>query len=78
MRTIQVREIPDDAYDTIRARAQAEGKSLQSYMRDQVIAMARRPSKREAVEAIEEALAHYGPASTNAAVISDDLLADRR
>ncbi|WP_211658692.1 FitA-like ribbon-helix-helix domain-containing protein [Phytoactinopolyspora halophila] len=78
MRTIQVREIPDDAYDTIRARARAEGKSLQAYMRDQVISMARRPSKREAVTAIEEALAHFGPVSTTATEISDDVQADRR
>lgn len=78
MKTIQVREIPDDAYDTIRARARAEGKSLQSYMREQVIALARRPSKREAVEAIEEALADYGPATTDVTAISDDVQADRR
>jgi plasmid stability protein len=78
MRTIQVRDIPDDAYDTIRRRARAEGKSLQSYMRDQVIALARDPSKREAVEAIEEALAAHGPARTSTTVIADDLRADRR
>jgi len=78
MRTIQVREIPEDAYNTIRERARAEGKSLQSYMRDQVIALARRPSKRESVEALEAALAQYGPARTSAASISADLEADRR
>ena len=78
MRTIQVREIPDDAYDTIRARAKAEGRSLQSYMRDQIIALARRPTKREAVQAIEDALAHYGPVDTSVATITDDLRADRR
>jgi antitoxin FitA len=78
MRTIQVREIPDDAYDTIRARAKAEGKSLQAYMRDQVIAMARRPLKREAVAAIEEALARFGPAAATSTTISADVQADRR
>lgn len=78
MRTIQVREIPDDAYDTIRRRAKAEGKSLQSYMRDQVVALARRPSKRESVAALEEALAQYGAATTSAASISADVEADRR
>jgi plasmid stability protein len=40
MATIQIRDIPEDSYDTIRRRAKAEGKSLQSYMRDQVVARA--------------------------------------
>jgi antitoxin FitA len=78
VKTIQVREIPDDAYDTIRQRAQDEGKSLQSYMRDQVIALASRPSKRETVQAIEEALAVHGPARTSTARIADDVQSDRR
>lgn len=78
MRTIQVREIPDDAYETIRRRARAEGKSLQSYMREQVIALASRPTKHEAAQAIEDVLARYGPARTSTAAISDDLQADRR
>ena len=30
MATIQIRDIPEDAYETIRRRAKAEGKSLQS------------------------------------------------
>jgi plasmid stability protein len=42
MATIQIRDIPEDAYETIRRRAKAEGKSLQSYMRDQVVTLARR------------------------------------
>ncbi|WP_199700645.1 FitA-like ribbon-helix-helix domain-containing protein [Jiangella rhizosphaerae] len=78
MRTIQVREIPNEAYETIRERARAEGKSLQSYMRDQVIAMAARPTKRESVAALEAALASYGPAKTNASAIAGDVHADRR
>lgn len=78
MRTIQVREIPDQAYETIRRRARSEGKSLQSYMRDLVIAFAGTPSKPEVVAAIEDALARYGPADTDAELIADDLRADRR
>jgi uncharacterized protein (DUF1778 family) len=78
MKTIQVRGIPDDAYDTIVRRARAEGKSLQSYMLDQVVALARRPSKRETVMAIEQALAVYGPARTSGASTTEDVRADRR
>ncbi len=39
--SIQIRDIPEDAYETIRRRAKAEGKSLQSYMRDQIVTLAR-------------------------------------
>lgn len=78
MPTIQVRGIPDDAYDTIRGRAQTEGKSLQAYMREQVIALARRPTKREAVESLEAALERHGPASTSPEALSEDVASDRR
>lgn len=78
MKTIQVREIPDDAYEEIRSRARAEGKSLQSYMRDQVIALARRPSKAEAVAVLEEALAEYGPTGLDTETIVRDRDSERR
>lgn len=78
MRTIQVRDIPEDAYDAIRRRASTEGKSLQSYMREQVITLARRPTKREAVQAIEDALAHHGVVTTSVEAIRDDRQADQR
>ena len=37
MATIQIREIPEDAYELIRKRARSSGRSIQSYMRDVVI-----------------------------------------
>ncbi len=33
MATIQIREIPEDAYEVIRKRTRADGRSIQSYMR---------------------------------------------
>ena len=56
MATIQVRDLPDDVAETYRRRAQAAGKSLQSYMRDQLIALARRRDKAEVMAIVEQTL----------------------
>lgn len=56
MATIQVRDIPDEDAEVFRRRAEAEGMSLQAYMRRELIAAARRRSKSEAMAAIREAL----------------------
>lgn len=56
MATIQVRDVPDDVAETYRRRAQASGKSLQSYMREQLIAMARRRDKAEVMAVVEQTL----------------------
>lgn len=64
MPTIQIREIPDDAYETIRRRARAAGQSIQNYMRDQVVELAGRRTKQEAWAAVEsrlDASASNGP-----------------
>jgi plasmid stability protein len=57
MATIQVRDLPDDVAETYRRRAEAAGKSLQSYMREQLIAMARRRDKAEVMAIVEQTLA---------------------
>lgn len=72
MATIQIRDIPEDAYETIRRRAKAEGKSLQSYMRDQVVEQARRRTTAEVMAEVEEALARDpGPGVTVEDVLAD-------
>jgi len=38
--TIQIRDVPDETYETIRLRARAAGQSIQAYNADQVNAMA--------------------------------------
>lgn len=78
MATIQIREIPEDAYEVIRRRARAEGRSIQSYMRDWVIDFAGNPTAREAVAELEAALAKGStPGGTRASAIAA-LAADRR
>ncbi|MGH3870684.1 MAG: FitA-like ribbon-helix-helix domain-containing protein [Pseudonocardiaceae bacterium] len=56
MATIQVRDVPEDVAETYRRRALASGQSLQSYMREQLIALARRRSKAEVMAIVEQAL----------------------
>jgi plasmid stability protein len=69
--TIQIRDIPEEVYETIRLRARAAAQSIQAYMRDQVIAMAAQPTKEEVVAAIEAVLAREGTAVTMADILSD-------
>jgi plasmid stability protein len=78
MATIQIRDLPEDAYETIRRRARAQGRSIQAYMRDRVVEFAATPTKEESVEAIEAALALHGGLGASAADIADDVAADRR
>lgn len=78
MATIQIREIPEDSYEVIRKRARAEGRSIQSYMRDVVIDLAAHPTVREALTTLETALAaHETPGATRESIRAD-LDADRR
>ena len=56
MATIQIREIPENAYEVIRRRARAAGKSIQNYMRDQVIELAAHPTAAETWDTVETIL----------------------
>ena len=77
--TIQIREIPEAAYEVLRRRARGRGQSIQAYMREQVLAMARRPSKEEALESIEAVLSRQAAdRSPTAEAIVSDRAADRR
>ncbi|EWM16139.1 antitoxin [Kutzneria sp. 744] len=60
--TIQIRDLPDDTYRTIRLRAEGAGQSIQAYMRDQVIAIAAKKTKEEVIAVIEAGLAESGGA----------------
>ncbi len=77
MATIQIREIPEPAYEVLRRRARARGQSIQAFMRDEVIAIAGRPSKEEAVASIEAVLGRHTADRPPEAVVAD-LAADRR
>ncbi|HET7303453.1 MAG TPA: hypothetical protein VFJ12_02750 [Segeticoccus sp.] len=78
MPTIQIRDIPEDAYEVIRKRARAEGRSIQSYMRDVVVDLAEHPTPEEVLAAVEAAhAASDRPGATRESILRD-LVADRR
>ena len=78
MATIQIREIPEDAYETIRKRARASGRSIQSYMRDVVVDFASHPTTDEALAMMESVRASSDtPGATRQSLLAD-LAADRR
>ena len=71
-------EIPEDAYEVIRKRARADGRSIQSYMRDWVVDFAGHPTAKETMVMPEGALeSHDTPGATRES-IQMDLAADRR
>lgn len=78
MATIQIREIPEEAYEVIRKRARAAGRSIQSYMREVVIDFAGRPTPAEALAAMAQVRRTSDtPGATRESILAD-LAADRR
>lgn len=73
MATIQIRDIPDEEYEALRAAASAEGKSLQSYMREQTGLLARIARKRSVFEHLRAELAERGDSSVTAESVVADL-----
>jgi len=78
MATIQVRELPEETYEVLRRRARRAGQSMQAYMRDQLVVLAARPTKQEAVAAIEAILDRQRGEDPAPASIVEDLSAERR
>jgi antitoxin FitA len=75
MATIQIRDIPDDAYETLRSLAKGAGQSLQAYMRQRVVELARHSATKAEMFAEMRALVE---ADGGSGVTIDDILADLR
>ena len=78
MATIQIRDLPEESYETVRRRARAAGQSIQAYMRDQIVDMTSRPTKQEAWAQVEAALTAEDANGATLTSIVADLRADRR
>ncbi|HLR94177.1 MAG TPA: hypothetical protein VK053_06610 [Jiangellaceae bacterium] len=78
MATIQIREIPEDAYEVIRKRARSAGRSIQSYMRDWILDFAGHPTTEEALAEMEAARETSDTHGATKESILADLAADRR
>jgi len=49
-KTIQVRDVPDDAHERLRIRAAEERRSLSELVRAEIVAIARRPTMAEMLQ----------------------------
>jgi len=78
MATIQVRDLPEESYETFRRRARRAGQSLQAYMREQLVTLAANPTKQEALEMIELAHAMDPRPGPTIESIVEAIKADRR
>jgi len=52
MPTIQIRDVPEEATRILKVRAAASGKSLQAYLRAELVAQASRPTVAEWVDSL--------------------------
>jgi len=76
--TIQIRDVPEESYEILRRRARRAGQSLQAYMREEVVALAGRPTKKDSLDAIEAVLGRLATQDPAAESIVEDLAAGRR
>jgi hypothetical protein len=70
---IQIRDVPEDVYETIRRRARRNGQSIQKYMLAQITEAARQDDLDEVIAEIEEEQRRSPPLVIDV----DQLLADR-
>jgi antitoxin FitA len=77
MASITIRDVPDGARDELAARAARTGRSLQEYLRLQLIELAGRPDPEVLASRISERKQHTGT-SVSAARILGHRDADRR
>ncbi len=58
--SITIRHVPDDARDELAARAARSGRSLQEYLRAELVELARRPDPQSLLAGIRERKRHAG------------------
>lgn len=74
MATIQIRDLPEETYETIRKRARARGQSIQSYMHDRLIADAASPTADDVWDTIDQ----LREQNTGAGATTEQIVADVR
>jgi len=77
MAAITVRDVPNETRDMLAARAAASGRSLQEYLRMQLVELARRPDPETLLAQVRERK-HRAGTNLSAATIIEHLAADRR
>jgi plasmid stability protein len=61
MRTLYIRDVPDEVAETLKARAAAEGRSLSAYIAAELARMAFRPTNAEVVARLRARDRSAGP-----------------
>jgi hypothetical protein len=74
---ITIRDVPDDVRDELAARAALEGQSMQEYLRELLVRVAGRPSRREWLGKVRERKRAAGT-RVPPEVILEQIRADRR
>lgn len=77
MASITVRDVPDDARDELAARAARSGRSLQEYLRLQLIELSRRPDVEVLLARVRERKERTGTRLSAESILADRD-ADRR
>ena len=60
MASITIRDVPDDVHAELAARAARSGRSLQEYLRAEIVRLASRPDPEEWVERVRERVQKSG------------------
>lgn len=74
--SVTVRDLPDDVRDELAARAARSGRSLQEYLRGELVELASRPDIDEAIATARARARRYPPLDYD--TLLADLEADRR
>jgi len=61
MKTLYVRDVPDDVVETLKERAAAEGRSLSAYVATELTRIAARPTNAEVVARLRDRDRSTGP-----------------
>lgn len=60
MPSITIRGVPDDVRDELAARARRSGRSLQEYLRSELVVLAERPEPEELLARVRDRKQHTG------------------
>ncbi len=77
MALIQIRDVPEETYETIRRRARAAGQSIQKYMLAQVVELASRPTQADLIERVRDELSSRPPLKVDVEALLRDRDAGR-
>ena len=70
MTSITIRNVPAETRDELAARAARSGRSLQEYLRGELIRMAEKPGNAEVMRRVAEDKARYGTSVSADAIVA--------